>query len=519
MSKLAILGGPAAVRADLGDTFAWPIVTPEHEEAVLQVLRRGAMSGLDVTMEFERAYAQELGMKHALAFNNGTSAIHGALFGLGVGVGDEVLCPSLTYWASVLQLYSLGATPVFADVDPETLCLDPADVARRVTPRTKAIIVVHYAGMMADMDAIMALAKQHKLKVFEDCSHAHFCLHKGKQAGTFGDASGFSLMSGKSFAIGEAGIMFTNDREILERAILFGHYERHGSLALESTKTFAGLPCGGYKHRIHQLSSAFGLVQLKHYRRQFAEIDQAMNQLCDLLDDLPGVKPIRPAKGSGSTKGGWYFPLSHYRPEQLGGLSVGRFVEALRAEGVKGVSPGCNKPLHPPSAAQHHGRLRPWAPDPRGQPARRDDGNRHPGAVADHRENQLPLPRPPLVPPQPPRADRGVRRGVPESGGEPPGPPAGRHQHPGGGRLQQHLQEAMTSEVCASRYAPAAAAALAQASGEKMSSFLKDRPHELDRRQEKPKGQAGFRINDTGTVSRSRKSTFHGDEPTIFAIG
>ena len=346
MSKLAILGGPAAVNCDAGDTFVWPIVTPEHEEATLQVLRRGAMSGTDVTMEFEREYAKATGMRHALACNNGTSAIHCALFGMGIGVGDEVICPSLTYWASVLQLYSLGATPVFADVDPETLCLDPADVARRVTPRTKAVIVVHYAGMMADMDGIMAVAKERKLKVFEDCSHAHFCLYKGRQAGTFGDASGFSLMSGKAFAIGEAGIMLTNDQEILERAILFGHYERHGSLELEATRKFAGLPCGGHKYRTHQLSSAFGLVQLRHYQRQFAEIDQAMNSFCDLLDDLPGVKPIRPAKGSGSTKGGWYFPLAHYRPEQLGGLSVGRFVEALAGEGVKNVGAGCNKPLH-----------------------------------------------------------------------------------------------------------------------------------------------------------------------------
>jgi perosamine synthetase len=344
--KLAFLDGQRAVKMDIGDMFSWPIVTKEHEEAVLKVLRAGEMSGLDVTHEFEAGYARDLGMKYALACNNGTAAIHCGFYGLGIGVGDEVICPSLTFWASIMPVYSLGASPVFADVDRQTLCITAEEIEKRVTDRTKAVVVVHYGAMPADMDSIMAVARKHNLLVFEDCSHAHGCLYKGKDVGTFGDAAGFSLMSGKSFAIGEGGILFTNNQDVYERAILFGHYAQHGKIETSEIKQYVGLPCGGYKYRMHQLTSAFGLVQLKYYKQQFVEIDKAMNCFCDLMEGVPGLTPIRPEKKSGSTKGGWYQPLMHYAPEAFGGLSVHRFADAVRAEGAD-CSAGCNKPLHP----------------------------------------------------------------------------------------------------------------------------------------------------------------------------
>lgn len=342
---LALLGGDKAVTSDRPDLFAWPIVTERHEQAVLDVLRSRQMSGIELTKQFEQKYAQTLGRKYGLAYNNGTAAILGAMYGLGIGLGDEVICPSITYWASVVQAYTLGATPVFADVDPETICIDPADIEHRITPRTKAIVVVHYAGMPADMDAIMKIAGKHHLKVLEDASHAHGALYKGKEVGTFGEASAFSLMTGKSLAVGEAGILFTDDREVYERAILFGHYIRHNEITLEHLKPYAGLPSGGFKHRMHQLSSAFGLVQLDLYPKQMAEIDKAMNHFCDLLDNMPGIKPIRPPKGSNTTKGGWYYPHFRYISEELGGLSLSRFSKAIQAEGSI-CNPGCNKPLH-----------------------------------------------------------------------------------------------------------------------------------------------------------------------------
>jgi perosamine synthetase len=343
--RLALLGGEKSVKSNDAEIFAWPIITDRHEQAVLEVLRAGQMSGIEITKEFERKYAESLGRKYGLAYHNGTAAILGAMYGLGIGVGDEVIAPSITYWASVAQAYTLGATPVFADVDPDTICIDPKDIEHRITPRTKAIVVVHYASMPADMDAIMKIAGKHNLKVLEDASHAHGALYKGKEIGTFGDVAAFSLMTGKSLAVGEAGILLTDDRRVYERALLLGHYIRHDEITLEEFKPFVGLPCGGFKHRMHQLSSAFGLVQLELYSQQMAEIDKAMNCFCDLLENTAGIRLMRPAKGTNTTKGGWYYPHFKYVAQELGGLSLSRFCEAVRAEGSI-CNPGCNKPLH-----------------------------------------------------------------------------------------------------------------------------------------------------------------------------
>lgn len=345
MSKLAILGGPKTVKTPAGDMFKWPIVNSEMEKRALDVLRSGNMSGTDITREFERKYADWHGMKYGLGCNTGTSAIHCAMFGLGIGAGDEIISPAITYWATCAQALSLGARVVFADITPDTLCIDPKDIERRITPRTKAICVVHYIGMPADMDAIMKIARKHKLKVMEDVSHAQGSLYKGRLTGTFGDVSACSLMTGKSFAIGEAGIMLTNNKKIYERAIMFGHYERHNVVTDRELKKGAGLPWGGYKYRMHQISSAIGLAQLKKYPSEIKRIDKAMNYFWDLLEGVPGVRAHRPAKGSGSTMGGWYSCHGLYVPEELEGLSLKRFVEAVKAEGAT-CNAGCNKALH-----------------------------------------------------------------------------------------------------------------------------------------------------------------------------
>lgn len=344
--QLAIHGGPKALQSDPLDIFQWPVITPEDEEAVLEVLRRGGMSGTEVTKLFEQEFAGWIGLTHALGCSSGTASLHSAMFGCGIGVGDEIICQSTTFWASVLQCFSLGATTVFADIDPETLCINPDDIEHRITDHTKAIMVVHYTGYPADMDRIMPIARRYNLKVIEDVSHAQGALYKGRKVGTFGDVAAMSLMSGKSFAIGEAGILATNDREIYERAVAFGHYERYNEdIETASLKPYWGLPLGGYKYRMNQLCSALGRVQLKYYDQRCEEIQRAMNRFWDLLDGIPGLKAHRPPKASGSTMGGWYAAKGLYRPEELGGLSVTRFTEAVRAEGVP-CSPGINKPLH-----------------------------------------------------------------------------------------------------------------------------------------------------------------------------
>ncbi|MCK5380244.1 MAG: aminotransferase class I/II-fold pyridoxal phosphate-dependent enzyme, partial [Candidatus Latescibacteria bacterium] len=204
-STLAIKGGPKAVQSDPGDIFTWPIITKEAEDAALEVLRAGSMSGTDITKAFEKDLAEWHGMEYALGHCSGTAALHAAMFGCHVGVGDEIICPSLTYWASALPALALGATIVYAEVDPDTITIDPADIEHRITDRTKAIVVVHYCGHPCDMDPIMEIANRKGVKVIEDVSHAHGGMYKGRLVGTIGHVGAMSIMSGKSLAVGEAG--------------------------------------------------------------------------------------------------------------------------------------------------------------------------------------------------------------------------------------------------------------------------------------------------------------------------
>jgi dTDP-4-amino-4,6-dideoxygalactose transaminase len=343
--KLALLGGTKTAPSDSQPLLQWPHITKEDEDAVLEVLRAGTMSGTDISKQFEKEFGDWIGMPYCLTHCNGTAALQAAMFGCEIGVGDEMLCPSMTYWASALQTYALGATPVFVDIHPETLCIDPADIERWISPRTKAIMVVHYAGHPCDMDAITPIAEKHGLKVIEDVSHAHGSLYKGRKTGTFGHVAAMSCMSGKSFVASELGMLTTRDQYIYERAIAFGHYARHKELTEPRLTPYAGYPLGGVKYRANQLASALGRSQLRHYDERVEEIQRAMNYFWDCLEGAPGIKAHRPRKESGSTMGGWYAAKGLYRGEELGGLDVGTFCEAVRAEGVA-TSPGPNKPMH-----------------------------------------------------------------------------------------------------------------------------------------------------------------------------
>lgn len=346
-SSLALLGGPKAVQSEPRDLMTWPIITQEDEDAVLEVLRRGAMSNTDVTIQYQKEFATWQGTKYALGYCNGTMALQAAMFACGIGVGDEVICPSLTYWASILPVFSLRGTTVFADVDPQTLCIDPNEIERHITPRTKAIMVVHYLAHPCEMDKIMEIAQRHNLKVIEDVSHAQGGLYKGKKLGTWGDISAMSLMSGKSLVAGEAGMVVTDNQEMYELAVAWGHYDRFHDQNIESEalRPFAGLPMGGVKGRVNQTSAAMGRVQLKYYDERCEEIRRSMNYFWDLLEGVPGVRAHRVDEQEGSNMGGWYAAHGHYLPEELGGLSMSRFVAAVNAEGGH-CSVGCNAPLH-----------------------------------------------------------------------------------------------------------------------------------------------------------------------------
>ena len=346
MGKLAITGGTPVLKAQDEGLFHWPIVNDAMRAAQAQVLETGNMSGTDIARRFEASFASWQERKYALSHNNGTNALNAAMFAVGLGPGDEIICTSVTYWASCTGALALGAAVVFCDIDPDTLQMDPASLEAHITPRTKAIMVVHYMAHPAPMDEIMAIARKHGLKVIEDVSHAQGGHYKGRKLGTFGDVAAMSLMSCKSFAIGEGGMLVTDEAEIFKRAVVFGHYDRIIDVCTdEEMEGPKNIPWGGLKNRMHQTSAAIGLEQLKKHDAEIAEIDRAMKYFWKGISDIPGISMIYP-KEEGSDKAGWYASRFLYDAAVFGGISNVTFCEALNAEACGGFSFGCNMPLH-----------------------------------------------------------------------------------------------------------------------------------------------------------------------------
>jgi dTDP-4-amino-4,6-dideoxygalactose transaminase len=224
----------------------------------------------------------------------------------------------------------LGAIPVFAEVEERTLGLDPEDVERKITPRTRAIVVVHLHGTPADMDAIMALARNHGIAVIEDASHAHGARLGGRAIGTLGDLGAFSLQSSKLLPSGEGGILVTAVREYYERACLLGHYERIASLENESYRRY-DRTCYGYKYRINPLAAAIARVQLRHLDERNAVRNRNLDRFHAGIDGLPGLCVIKGVPGAEPVH---YQNALLYVPGELGGLSRDRFLEACGAEGA-----------------------------------------------------------------------------------------------------------------------------------------------------------------------------------------
>ena len=348
--RLALLGGtPVMGREEAkrsGKIFAWPIVNDAMRKASDAVLVGRKMSGTDITKEFEQKFAAWNGTKYALACLNGTTALNTAFYAIGLKPGDEVICPSITMWASCSGAVNIGGTVVFCDVKPDDLTIDPASFEAHITPRTKAVVVVHYMGAPCDMDPIMAIAKRHGIKVVEDVSHAQGGLYKGRKLGTIGDVGAMSLMSGKSFAIGEAGMIVTDSRDIYEKSIRWGMYIRiPATFGADAIRRTRDVPFGGIKNRLNQCTSAVGLEQLKKYDAERAEIEEAMLYYHKCIADVKGLTMIYP-KWERSNKAGWYSSRCLYDPEAFGGVKNTVFALALNAETGGGFSAGCNFPLH-----------------------------------------------------------------------------------------------------------------------------------------------------------------------------
>ena len=347
MGKLAITGGTPVLKEMDKQLFHWPIVNDAMRKAQADVLETGNMSGTDISRRFEADFAKWQGRKYALSHNNGTNALNAAMWAVGVKPGDEIICTSVTYWASCTGALALGASVIFCDINPETLQMDPASFEARITPRTKAVMVVHYMAHPAPMDEIMAIAKKHGIKVIEDVSHAQGGLYKGRKLGTIGDCGAMSLMTGKSFAIGEGGMLVTDDKELYRRVVRWGQYERISrTFSADEIARAKALPFGGAKNRLNQCSAAIGLEQLKKYDAEIAEIEKAMLYYHKGISDVKGIAMIYP-KWANSNKAGWYYSRAIYSPEAFGGVKVETFVQALNKETRVGkYSAGCNFPLH-----------------------------------------------------------------------------------------------------------------------------------------------------------------------------
>ena len=352
--KLAVLGGEPVIPAGripaetYDKLFRKMVLTEEAKAAAMDVIEKGSFSFTDVTEKFQEEFAAWQGTQYAIAYCNGTMALTSAMFAVGLGEGDEIICPTKTYWGSVSQAINFGASAVFCNIN-DMLSMDPGDIERCITPRTKAIMVVHYFAYPADMDPIMEIARRYGLKVIEDVSHAQGGLYKGKKLGTFGDVAAMSLMSTKSLACGELGVLVTDDRRIYERAMAFGHYERNNSNYIkecDDLKDFFHIALGGAKGRANQVCTAIARDQLKHYDERSRHVREAMNYFWDQLEGLPGIRAIRVDESTGSNMAGWYEPHGAYYPDELHGLSVKRFAEAVRAENGGFCYEGGNFCLH-----------------------------------------------------------------------------------------------------------------------------------------------------------------------------
>ena len=231
-------------------------ITDRDIQAVVAVLRSGRLALGPQTRAFEAALADFVGTQHAIAVNSGTSGLHLIVRALGLGPGDEVLVPSFTFAASVNAILFEGATPVFVDIEPETYNLDPADLARKVTPRTKAIMAVDIFGHPAEWDAILEVAAHHGLHVIDDSCEALGAAYKGRKLGTFGDAATFAFYPNKQITTGEGGMIVTDDDEI---AGLCRSMRNQGRDAMGAWLEHVRL---GYNYRMTEMSAALGVTQL-----------------------------------------------------------------------------------------------------------------------------------------------------------------------------------------------------------------------------------------------------------------
>src|SRR6266566_6444465 len=308
--------------------FALPHITQAEIDEVVDTLRSGWLTTGPKTKRFEREFATRVGTPYALAVNSATAAMHLALDALGLQPDDEVIVPVYTFTATAEVVVYLRAKPIFVDVNPVTCNLDPAQLEKHITPRTRAIMVVHIAGLPAEMDAIGALAKTYNLSVIEDAAHAFPAKYRGQMIGTISDFTAFSFYATKTLATGEGGMLTTANPEFAERASMMAlhgisrdawkRYSAEGSWYYEVLQA-------GYKYNMPDLAAAIGLHQLARSEWLLERRRAIAQRYTEAFSQWPEVEP---PPNPAHVEHAWHLYLLRLRPERLT-ITRDAFIQAL----------------------------------------------------------------------------------------------------------------------------------------------------------------------------------------------
>jgi dTDP-4-amino-4,6-dideoxygalactose transaminase len=315
---------------------AWPVHGPEEESRLLDVLRSGKWWFGEKVQQFEHAFAEFQGARFGVTCTNGTAAIEMGLRALGVVEGHEVIVPPYSFIATASAVVTVNAIPVFADIEPDTLCIDSRDVARKITPRTRAIIPVHVAGRMADMEQINRLAAEHDLVVLEDAAHAWGSQLQGRGAATIGHCGTFSFQVTKNITAGEGGILLTDNEDLADLCRSFSHCGR------AKNSNWYDHDLLGSNLRMTEFQAAVLLAQLGRLGDQVRRREQNAALLDEGLADVPGIRRL--AGAPQMTRRSYHMYIFRL-DEAILGLSRDVFLRALNAEGVP-ASEGWYRPLY-----------------------------------------------------------------------------------------------------------------------------------------------------------------------------
>ena len=317
--------------------YSLPDIGEREQEAVRAALASGWVTTGPACKAFEAEFAAYVGSEvQALAVNSATSGLHLALEALGVGPGDEVIAPSMTFTATIEIARYLGADPILADIDPATLNIDPADIARKITPKTKAIVVVHYAGLACDMDPILALARAHNIRVVEDAAHAFPTTYNGKLVGSLdSDVTVFSFYANKTMTTGEGGMVVCRNLELLERMrIMRLHGISRDAFDRFQSKVPAWhyeIVAPGFKYNMTDVAAAMGRVQLARIGEFLERRAQLALRYNDTLGEMSITLPPQPMQGDTHA---WHIYAIRLQGDGTDLSPRARFIEQLAEAGI-----------------------------------------------------------------------------------------------------------------------------------------------------------------------------------------